>query len=568
MRMTIRLLGEPAILDAGGVSQPVRGYQAWALLARVVLSRAPLDRRGLAAELFPEAADPLAALRWCLASLRNALATSDCLLGDPIARDFPADITIDVRQIEDDDFDIEAAGPLLLGIEPRSSPEFATWLLVERERMASAVSARLRREILKAIALGDADRAIRLAAQAVHRDPYDEGAHILLVRSLVQAGRHDAALSHVEATEALFAAELGERPTPALRSAARRSIAAPPAGIAPATFVRSLITSGLAALSAGAVDAGVESLRRAVDDAEKIADAGLAAEAMFELGTALVHAVRGYDDEGSIILRSCAELALRTGATELAASAYRELGYVEALAGRRPAAEAYLAEAGALALSADNRAGIHAVAGFNLIDWGRIDDGLEQHAIGLELARAAGNARREIWSLGIGAWGLLAAGRPVDAESWLTSCLSMVEAQRWIAFEPWPVALQAEARLRQGAKPASLRPALEAAFALSCQLADRCWQGATARTIALTYAAENDFARASDWIADARIRCTRSTDTYVAMAVEILASEVEISLRQNRLAEAERIARDWVALAARSHMDAHVARAATVIAGR
>ncbi len=567
MRRSIRLLGEPAILDAAGQAEPVRGYQAWAVLARVVLSRSPLDRRGLAAELFPDAADPLAALRWCLAALRRALGTPECLRGDPIERQFPAWVDIDVRQIEDEAFDIETAGPLLGGIEPRASAEFATWLLIERERIAADLAARLRRDVLRAMALDQSVRAIRLAGQAVRNDPFDEGAHILLVRSLALAGRHDAALSHVAATEANFAAELGERPSPALRSAARRSVAAPPAGIAPSTFVNSLITAGRAALAAGAVDAGIESLRRAASDAEKIADHGLSAKALFELGTALVHAIRGYDDEGSIVLRSAIEFATRAGAAELAAYAYRELGYVEALAGRRLSAESYLARAGELASTSDTRAGIYAVAGFNLVDWGRIDEGLDQHALGLDEARAAGNIRREMWSLGIGAWGQLAAGRLAEAESALEDCLRIVEAQRWIAFQPWPVAVLAETRLRQGETPARLRPALEEAFALSRQLADHCWEAATARMIALTYAAENEFGRAGEWIVEARVRCSRNTDTYAAMAVEVLASEVEIIRRQNRIAEAEAVARDWVAMAARCHMDAHVARAARFIAG-
>jgi len=95
MGRKIRLLGEPAIFDADGQSQPVRGHQAWALLARVVLARAPLDRRSLASELFPETVDPLGSLRWCLASLRKALNASECLNGDPVECNFAGDIEVD-----------------------------------------------------------------------------------------------------------------------------------------------------------------------------------------------------------------------------------------------------------------------------------------------------------------------------------------------------------------------------------------------------------------------------------------------------------------------------------------
>lgn len=341
MGMKIKLLGEPAILDADGRNQVVRGYQAWALLVRVVLAPRPLDRRRLATELFPETVDPLGSLRWCLASLRKAFNSSECLSGDPIESNFPADIEVDVLRLDRDDFNVEEAGQLLGGIEPRCSPEFSTWLLVERGHISGMVEARIRLETMRAISIEDYDRAIRLAELGVRGDSFNESVHILLVKSLALSGRYDAALAHVEATEGIFLAELGEKPSIALRSAARRTISSPPGGISPEAFVNSLMQSGLAALSVGAADAGIDCLRRAaVNDAEKIKDRHLQARATLELGTALVHSVRGYDDEGAILLRQCTELARQSGSANIAASGFRELGYVEALAGRRPAAAA------------------------------------------------------------------------------------------------------------------------------------------------------------------------------------------------------------------------------------
>ena len=568
MGRKIRLLGEPAIFDAVGLSQPVRGHQAWALLARVVLARVPLDRRSLAAELFPETVDPLGSLRWCLASLRKALDTSECLNSDPIECRFAADIEVDVLQLDRDDFDVEDAGPLLGALEPRCSPEFSTWLLVERERIAGIVEARIRQETIRAMSVEDHERAIRLAGLGVRRSPYDEGAHILLVKSLALAGRYEAALEQVEATEAVFLAELGEKPSAALRSAARRTIASPPSGIAPEAFVKSLMQSGLAALSAGAADAGIDCLRRAVRDAEKIGNPHLLATVTFELGSALVHSVKGYDDEGSILLRQSTELARRAGSAGIASAGFRELGYVEALAGRRPTAAAYLAQAVELAEDRDVLAGIHGVIGFNLVDWGRVAEGLDHYALSLEHARSVGNRRREIWTLGLGGWGLLAADRLEEADNWLGDCLTLVEEQRWISFRPWPVAVLSESRTRQQASPQQLRPKLEEAFALSCQMNDPCWEGAVARALALTYAAEDALAPAIQWLGEARRRCARDTDAYSALQVEILASQVEISLRQGRPEAADAIGREWLALAARTHRDAHVARAAAFIGGR
>ena len=565
MGMKIKLLGEPAILDEDGTSQAVRGYQAWALLVRVVLAPGPLDRRRLATELFPETVDPLGSLRWCLASLRKALNSSECLSGDPIEANFPADVEVDVLRLDQDDFNIEEVGQLLAGMEPRCSPEFSTWLLVERERIAGIVEARIRQETMRAISIEDYDRAMRLAELGVRSDSFNESAHVLLVKSLALAGRYDAALAHVEATESVFLAELGEKPSMALRSAARRTISSPPGGISPEAFVNSLMQSGLAALSAGAADAGIDCLRRAVNDAEKTKDRHLQARATLELGTALVHSVRGYDDEGAILLRQCTELARQSGSANIAAAGFRELGYVEALAGRRPAAAGYLSNAIELAADGDSLAGIHAVIGFNLVDWGQVGEGLEHFAVSLDHARTVGNRRREIWSLGLGARGLLAANRLEEADTWLESCLALSEEQRWIAFQPWPVALLSESKVRQKNDPGPLRARLEEAFAMSCQLGDPCWEAAVARAMALTYGAADELPSALHWLTEARRRCGRDTDAYTALQVEIMASQVELYVRQGRLELADAVAREWVSLAARTHMNAHVARAAEFI---
>lgn len=567
MGLKIRLLGEPAIIDGSGVSQALRGYQSWALLARVILSSRPLDRRRLAIELFPETVDPLGSLRWCLAALRKALGVADCLSGDPVESNFPADFEIDVLRLDGSDFRVDEAGPLLGTLEPRCSQEFATWLLVERQRIAGVLEARIRQDTMRAISVEDFDSAIRLAELGVRGDPFGEGAHVLLVKSLALAGRHDAAMAHVQATENVFLAELGEKPSPALRSAARRSISSPPGGVSPEAFVNSLLQSGLAALSAGAADAGIDCLRRAVGDAEKIADKHLQARTLLELGTALVHSVRGYDDEGAILLRQSTEFARQSGSANIAAAGFRELGYVEALAGRRPAAATYLASAVDLAKDGDSLAGVHSVIGFNLVDWGQVAEGLDHFAISLDHARTAGNRRREIWSLGLGAWGLLAADRLDEADTWLENCLTLSKEQHWIAFQPWPVALLGESKLRQKHDPARLRGNLEEAFAMSCQLGDPCWEAVVARALALTYAATNELSLAMDWLIEARRRCNRDTDAYMGLQVEILASQVEIGSRQGQADLTDAIAREWVSLAARTHMNAHVARAAAFIGG-
>jgi DNA-binding SARP family transcriptional activator len=565
MPSTIQLLGKPRICDALGCEQRVRGHQAWAVLARILLSRAPLDRRRLALDVFPETDDPLGSLRWCLASLRRALQSSESFTGDPIESHLPAGTTVDVWRLDEAQVRYENAGSLLEGIEPRCSAEFSTWLLVERERLAGLMAERIRQEALQALSAGEHERAIALAELGVRRGSLDEGAHVLLVKSLASAGRHEAALKHVEATEKLFLAELGQRPSGALRSAARRTIASPPAGVSPEAVVQSLLDSGVAALAAGAVDAGIDCLRRAASDAETLNTPHLTAKALLELGMALVHAVRGHDDEGAILLRRAIEIARQRGYGDIASAGLREVGYVEALAGRRPAAAAYLKDGLEIAEGSDRLAGLHTVMGFNLIDWGRIDEGLDHYHLALDHVRKAGNRRREIWTLGLGAWGLMAADRLGEADQWLTRCLELVDDQRWIAFRPWPVAIQAETRLRLEQKPAELRPALESSFALSCQLGDPCWEAATARSLAILHHAENDLSHAASWLAEARRRCVRETDRYAALLVKIISDQMELSLKQGQGEEAVALARELVGVAARAHMDASVNRAAQVL---
>ncbi|MBK8159953.1 MAG: hypothetical protein IPK59_14695 [Rhodospirillaceae bacterium] len=539
----------------------VRGHQAWAVLARILLTERPIYRRDLAAELFPDTVDPLGSVRWCLASLRRAIGR-ETLSGDPIMANLPVGTHVDVQHIEEGDLSVENAGNLLEDVEPRASAEFTTWLLIERERTAGRVDARLRQETMVAISAGNYDRAIRLAELGVRRRPFEESAHILLAKSLALSGRPEVALEHVDATERMFLAEIGEKPSPALRSAARRTIAAPPGGIPARTFIESLINSGVAALSAGAVEAGLDCLRRAAADAELIKDRYLQAKALLELGAALVHSVRGYDDEGAILLRQSVEHARQCGAHDIAATGQRELGYVDALAGRRPAAAKILQAALESADgSHDSLAGIHAVIAFNLVDWGKVEDGLAQYDMALDHARSAGNRRREIWALGMGGWGQLAAGKPDMARQWLTNCLGQCDDMRWLAFRPWPLALLAEAQIRLAVDPVSLRPGLEDAFALSCQLGDPCWEAATARAMALTFAATDAHDTALQWLVRARDHCARVSDPYAALLVEIFADLAKCSRLAGAAEQAGFHTRQLVSMAARTHADAHLRQA-------
>ncbi len=554
--LAVRLIGPPAIVDASGDERVVRGRQPWAVLARLLLSERPVRRRELAAELFSDAADPLAALRWCLSELRKAFGSPEVLVGDPLTVTLPAEVTVDLFELAAGRFEVAAAAGLLDGVDPRCSAEFETWLLVQRQRIASSIDELLRRQIIAALAEHRAAAAVNLAELLARRCPFDEGAHVLLVKSLVAGGHHDAAVAHVEGVEARLRAELGVDCV-ALRSAARRSFASAPVGVPARAMARSQCEAGVAAIAVGATDAGLDCLRRAAHDADSLGDVQLRARCRFELGSALVHAVRGHDDEGAVLLYQAATLAEGVGDRDTAAGARRELGCVDALVGRRTSAEEHLARGIALAEGdADLLAGLRSVRAFNLGDWGRLQESIAEYHAALDLARIAGNTRRQAWTLGLGGWALSRAGQHTTAALWLAECVHRIDELRWLAFRPWPLAVKDELDILRG----DVRlDELEHNLATSCQLADPCWEGMAARNLALAHAAAGHGATALAWITEAQIRCLRVPDTYVAITAAAYATESEIAHCDGLTERAHGAARKLIALAARTNMDAYLA---------
>lgn len=566
----VRLIGVPSLEAADGTlptipGPTIPGQKPWALLARLLLADRPVTRRDLSTELFPEAADPLGALRWSLASLRKVFGSPDVFTGDPISRDLPDGVTVDVLQLRDGTLDVHSVGELLEGIDPACGPEFSTWLLVARQQVAARIAAHLREGTITAISRHDHERAIELAELAARRSPFDEGAHVLLVKALAMAGHADAALQHVMEVETLFRNELGADPSPALRSAARASVAAEPPGVAPAVIANSLLASGRAALAAGAIDAGLDCLRRAGAQAESSGDDALLGQCLLELGSALVHSVRGFDDEGSVLLDQAVQLAQRSGDLPTAVAGLRERGYADTLAGRRPQAQLHLADALALADGdAALTAGVHAVNGLNLADWGRVPEGLLAYEHALDAARSASDRRWEGWALGLGGWAALGADQRALATEWTDDCLEVVRELHWVSFEPWPMAVLNELRL-SGMPAGATPPELERCYAMSCQLEDPCWEAASGRVIALHHARSGDLDTALRWITEARTRATRKTDTWIAMIGEVLLTEAELRAAAGDVHGADAAARELIALAARANLDALLPRGVALV---
>lgn len=564
--LTVNLLGRPRLERDGETLPGPRGQKSWALLARVLRSPDPVSRQTLVDELFSEADDPMGALRWTLAELRRRLGLPQALAGNPLRKDLGEDVVVDIERAARGRFGgSPPEGRFLEGIEVRDSAHFDTWLLVERLRVDAEVLSGIREATMRALARGDYADAVTLARVMVRRDPLDERPHVLLVKALSASGDAEASAAQVETSTAMLTRELGFAPTRALRDAARPGVVAPAQGVSARTSAQTLRTAGLAALSAGAAEAGLESLRGAVAAAETVGDLELLSECLLELGTAYVHSVHSRDDEGAVALGAAVSAATEVGHRSVAASALAELGWVDVLAGRRVTAGVYLGRAREVA--ADDVALLATVGAFegtNLHDWGRLDDAEQRLRESVENSRRSGKARREAWALGLGARTLYTLGRFEEAGRWARQSNDISHAERWTAFRPWAEAWVAHADLALGRDPAQVRIDLEGTYAMSCQLGDACWEGISAKAIALACQTRGLYEEAIDWLRTARASCRRVTDSYTWVQVDIAVTEAEFARDRGEATLARDLAEYAVNDAARFGMDGLLERATAV----
>jgi DNA-binding SARP family transcriptional activator len=519
----VHLLGTPAVLLDGRHRAPPRGRKAWALLAYLLVSRGPHTRQHLASLLFSEAEDPLGALRWNLSELRRLLAVPpDAASG--VSLKLPSGSLLDVELVGSGEWSQALRLPglgkeLLEGMSFPTSPAFEAWLAAQRSRLAAACEAVLGEAVLDRLGAGEFEAAAELAGRLVQMNPLDENHHALLVRSLAAGGRPEAARRQLEACEELFRRELGTPPTLILREALRprssRSGSSPVSGSA-AAMVQ--LEAGEAAIRAGAVDAGLECLRRAGSEAADCANTPLLAEALVALGAALIHAAQGRDQEGAVILHEALSHARSADAPLLLAQACRELAHVDINGGRHDRAEVWLMRAEEWA--GDDRselASVYGNRGKSLADRGRHDEALGWLERSLDLADAVRDRRQTAWSLSIIGRTLLLRRELAPAQEALTRSLELARVEAWNAFLPWPELMLAELHLLQGHSGVALQ-GFEHALALARQLDDACWETAALRGLALTAAASERVEAALALFDEARARWARFPDTYVWMA--------------------------------------------------
>ena len=533
MSVRVRLLGHPRVDDGSGrPCQAPRGKKSWAVLARVALAERPLPRGELAGELFAEADDPLGALRWCLADLRRCCADPRLLRGDRVSLT-PGSLWVDVWALWDGTLPAaEIGGELLAGAEPRNCPSFDIWLTLARSRCAARSMEELRQAALRLLAKGEPEAAAEAAGRAAALDPLDEGAQELFLRTLVAAGHPARATVHLASCEAAFAKE-AIVPSPALRAAARPSPTAPATGLRAGVVAGSLRRAGTAALDAGLADAGIETLRRAAEEAERAEDRLLHADVLRTLGSALVHSVRGFDGEGAVVLHRALATAKAAGSTSLVAEILRELAFVDVQAGRHASADRALREATTAAETVGDPAlwaGLLAIRGMNEADLGRHEIAAGLLTESAQTARSAGRRRQEAWSTGVLARSLLLAGRVEQARAAAERSIDICDRDRWNAFLPWPQALRAHCLAADGQWDQA-RDDAEQAFALACQLGDPCWEGMAGRAIALVALHDGRGAVAMEWVTDAQRRSDRVSDRYVWVSGYVTLAHLEIAAR-------------------------------------
>ena len=533
MTTSIHLLGSPRI-DRDGADLPgPRGTKTWGLLAFLVCTRLPTPRERIAGLLFPEADDPLAALRWTLSDLRRLVGSSLEVGGQPLDLARMAGTVVDVDILHRGSWReaVELPGlghDLLAGLTFSSSAGFELWLESERRHVAGAAGAVLHEAAVTLLAYGDAPGAARRAAQLVQLNRFDENAHALLVRCLRTAGDLDGALQQIASCEELFRRELGIDPSPAVRAAGLTRGGGGPsrAGTERAT-VLAQIETGEAILAAGSVEAGLDRLRSACSAARAGDEPELVARALIALGGALVHGARGTDEEGTAALREGVVLAERAGSSKLAARGWREIAWVQFLRAEYGRAEHSLAHVASFTADDDEEMGWADV----IVGTGRMDVG--DYAVAGELLRSSVERARRTDSAHLQAFTLSMLGRyhlaRADIETArevLDEALAVVELRGLTAFRPWPEAFRGEIDLICG-DVASARERFEHAFAVGREVGDPCWESIGMRGLGLVAVAEGDVTRAFERLLEAPRICRRLPDTYLwieAYALDALCS--------------------------------------------
>jgi DNA-binding SARP family transcriptional activator len=526
-RRMIHLLGRPRTSTGS-----VRGHKPWAITAYLALSSIPVSRERLIALLFEDAEDPAGALRWNLAQVRRVVGRADALQGSLLQ--LPRDDALQV------DVDILASGrwqdivelpdlghELLEGMQFPGCASFETWLLGERRRLSGVTEAALQEAALTALSRGDVAAAVGYATRLVAQNPLDDANQELLIRAYATSGDSVAARRQLESVVRLFRRELACAPAASVFLAAEL---APVKATGPATpaRVRALLEAGTAQMAAGAVDAAVQVLRTACDEAARTGDPRQQAAAQLALGGTLLGSGRARHQEGELALQRAITLAQESGEPAIAASAYRQLAASDVLRGIYPRADRRLDAAERL--DASEPLEVAAIRGTSLVDQGEVHRAVAIFEGGL--ATDPGRIHRflPIMLSHVGRAHLL-ADNLAAARRYLQEALQIAETRAWAGVTAAPLALLGHAAVRAGELDAA-HELLEDALARASQVGDPCWETWAAHGLARLASARGDAAAAVQHAADAVHRSRRERGGHLWSHVWALTDATELARSQ------------------------------------
>ncbi len=531
MTTEIRLLGVPcAYRDGDRLS--VRGHKPWLLLALLLLHDRPMSREALQRLLFLDAADPAGALRWNLSQLRRLGVE---VVGDPVNATLSEGLGVDALMLRGRaDRAVELPGlgeELLSGVRTEEDGDLSRWLEEERRHLARLAQDVRQEAALTLLGRGENERALDYARQVAATAPLDENASALLVRCLRACGRLGEAKTAAQEAADRLRRELGVEPTAALWSA----VAAPMGGdrrVSGPGAVVAQIEAGESAVSAGAIDTGLQALQGAVLAARALSDSPLLAKALVSLGSALIHGVRGVDQEGLAMLHEADPLTVASGDAELAVVVRREIGYVNFLRGSYDRAGHWFDRART------------AAGGRGAVGWIDAYDGAAAADTGDEakaerLLRSATESAREEQDLRLLAMGLTMQGRVLllagaleDAAGVLGEAVRTARSLKWTAFLSFPESLLAETHRRAGDLASGIDLA-EHAYVLSEQVGDPCWEGLALRALGLLSIDSGDLAGGVATLEESPARCRQVPDTYRWVEMWGYAALVDVGQRHD-----------------------------------
>lgn len=557
----IRLLGPPKIESAGTAPPQPKGRKAWAVLAYLALQPDGVSRSRTAMLLFPDAADPLGALRWNLSELRRTLAGVS-ITGDPLRLallpPWHCDAVDLVGSANGHGLDPRTVnGQLLEGLSFADNAVFDSWLADQRYRLDNCVQSLLYEGALAALAAGAPADAVELASLALRRDAFHADCTAVLVKALVALGEHRRAREEVAKCADLYHRELGlPLPVEVQRALADSEPVADPELHATVATVRSYLDAGSASLSAGAVDRGLDQLRLAVVLAQRTADRHLVAESLVTLSGALIHQAGGRGAEVADFLHRALSAEAPDGVSRTAAAAYRELGYLSVQRGVPDRAAGWLDRAMQAAGGIpEEQARILAIQGMLASDTAHYGDAVAAFAESRRLAKSVRNRRQLAFSEALLGRVHLLRGDLELAAAALDRALDGVAAEHWTAFEPFVAGVRGETYLAAG-RLEEAADLIDRSWVMAELAGDHCYLALAAGAEARLFLAHGDLAAAEHWI-DRGLEPKPWYLWYTARLLDV-AAEVTIATGSPRAVQfTERLAR----LASRSGMREFVVRA-------